>query len=263
MTDLLGTCLSWGDDACVVQPEDGEPVTIPLALVVSGKPVPPRPSVRQRVPAREAQRRAEALFPDLLTEPVGDWLLRRSPTATNRRANSVLAFGPSEVADDVARVVAHYDRPVAAVLADSPEERRLLDLGWVLESDDADSLFQVAGVAQVARALRGADDDDVALVEQDGLARAALGDAASGLAAHDDGWLGFRSVEVDPDRRRQGLALRVMAALTGWGAEQGATTAYLHVLADNAPALALYERLGFRTHHTYRYLTPAAVQDRG
>jgi ribosomal protein S18 acetylase RimI-like enzyme len=45
-----------------------------------------------------------------------------------------------------------------------------------------------------------------------------------------------------------------MAALVGWGAERGATTAYLQVLADNAPALALYDRLGFATHHAYRYL---------
>ena len=48
-----------------------------------------------------------------------------------------------------------------------------------------------------------------------------------------------------------------MAALLEWGAEQGATTAYLQVLGDNAPALALYEGLGFATHHAYRYLTPA------
>ncbi|HEX7839332.1 MAG TPA: GNAT family N-acetyltransferase, partial [Kofleriaceae bacterium] len=46
-----------------------------------------------------------------------------------------------------------------------------------------------------------------------------------------------------------GLALAVMAALLEWGAERGATTAYLQVLGDNAPAIALYERAGFRTVH--------------
>jgi ribosomal protein S18 acetylase RimI-like enzyme len=46
-----------------------------------------------------------------------------------------------------------------------------------------------------------------------------------------------------------------MAGLLEWAAERGATTAYLQVRGDNPAALALYERLGFRTHHGYRYLT--------
>ncbi len=66
----------------------------------------------------------------------------------------------------------------------------------------------------------------------------------------------MRTVEVSPEHRRQGLGRQVLAALVGWGAEQGATTAYLQVLADNEPARALYDGLGFRTHHVHRYLTP-------
>jgi N-acetylglutamate synthase len=264
MTDVLGTCEAYADGVLVVRPEAGDPVTIALADVVSGKPVPPRGSVRDRVPARTAQLRGSALFPDLVVQPLGGvedadtgWLLRDSATATARRANSVLAFGPSGVDDDVERVAAHYARPVAAVLADSPEADRLTGLGWVPESVDSDTLFQVAGTAQVARALRGVDDSGVVVREEAGLAVATAADgAASGVAAYADDWVGFRSLEVGPAHRRRGLALAVMAALVGWGAERGATTAYLQVLADNQPALALYERLGFRTHHRYRYLTP-------
>ena len=47
-----------------------------------------------------------------------------------------------------------------------------------------------------------------------------------------------------------------MAALLEWGAELGATTAYLQVLGHNEPALALYGSMGFTTHHAYAYLTP-------
>ncbi len=47
-----------------------------------------------------------------------------------------------------------------------------------------------------------------------------------------------------------------MAALLAWGAEHGATTAYLQVLGHNEPALALYGSMGFPTHHAYAYLTP-------
>lgn len=265
MTDLLGVCTSWGDGFCVVAPERGDPVRIVLSDIVSGKPVPPRPPVRLRVSPLDAQLRALALFPDLETEPVGDWLLRRSTTASARRANSVLAFEESGVADDYDRVVAFYaattGRPIAAVLPDSAEDALFRGHGWVLESQDADTLFQLAGVAQVGRRLRVFPaGPDVSVTEEDGLAVARVTEdgatVAGGLAAYDRDWVGFRGIEVSPDHRRRGLGLAVMAALVEWGAEQGATTAYLQVLGDNSAALALYDRLGFTTHHAYRYLTP-------
>jgi GNAT superfamily N-acetyltransferase len=262
MTDVLGVCTSWGAGHCVVQPETGDPVRIRLSDIVSGKPVPPRASTRHRATPLEAQRRALALWPDLETEPLGDWLLRRSPTATARRANSVLAFAPAGVPDAYERVVAFYDRPVAAVLPDSDEDALFRGRGWVPESHDADTLFQLASVARTRRELRSRTvaPEDVDLVEvpstEARVVTARIGDAAQGVAAYARDWVGFRSIEVDPARRREGLGLAVMGALLEWGAEQGATTAYLQVLGDNAGALALYRGLGFTTHHAYRYLTP-------
>ena len=73
--DLLGTCLSWGDGECVVAPESGEPVRIALADIVSGKPVPPRPSVRHRVPTREAEVRGLRMFPGTQHSAAGCRLL--------------------------------------------------------------------------------------------------------------------------------------------------------------------------------------------
>jgi ribosomal protein S18 acetylase RimI-like enzyme len=262
MTDVLGVCTSWGDGVCVVQPESGDPVRIRLADIVSGKPVPPRPSPRHRITPLAAQRRALALWPDLETEPLGDWLMRRSPTATARRANSVLAFAPAGVPDAYQRVVAFYDRPVAAVLPDSDEDALFRRHGWGLESHDADTLFQIAGVARTQRALRSRalPSVEVELIDVPSptarVVTARIGDDAQGVAAYDRDWVGFRSIEVGPAQRRQGLGLAVMAALLEWGAEQGATTAYLQVLGDNAAALELYAGLGFATHHAYRYLTP-------
>ena len=84
-----------------------------------------------------------------------------------------------------------------------------------------------------------------------------IGDRASGVAAYAEDWVGFRSIHVAPAYRRQGLALAVMDALLEWGAERGATTAYLQVLGGNAAAIELYAGLGFQTHHAYRYLAPA------
>jgi RimJ/RimL family protein N-acetyltransferase len=264
LTDLLGTCLSWGDGTCVVQPETGPAVTIALADIVSGKPVPPRPSPRHRVTPLAAQRRALALWPDLTTQPLGDWTLRHSSTSTARRANSVLAVAPSGVAGDFEQVVEFYasrtGRPIAAVLPDSPEDALFRGHGWELESNDADTLFQIAPVSQVSREVSRRDfvppQPPMTYDEQGDLVTVRLDDRAMGVAAYGDDWVGFRSIEVAPEQRRQGLGVAVMAALLEWGAERGATTAYLQVLGDNVAALALYERLGFVTHHAYRYLAP-------
>ena len=59
-----------------MRPEAGAEVEIAIADIVSGKPVPPRPSMRDRVPPAEAQIRALALWPDLATAPLGAWMLR-------------------------------------------------------------------------------------------------------------------------------------------------------------------------------------------
>jgi N-acetylglutamate synthase len=269
MTDVLGTCLSWGDGFCVVQPDsaDGlEPVRIPIRDIVSGKPVPPRPSPRLRVEPQDAQVRALALWPDLETQALGSWLLRRSAESTARRANSVLAMTPSGVADDYEAVVAFYEglgqRPIAAVLPDSAEDAMFRAHGWVLESHDEDTVFEIAGVAQARRSLPRtlpASGVDVTLDGDDRLVTAQVRTpdgrlVASGVAAYADDWVGFRSIEVDPAERGRGLGLLVMAELLEWGAERGSTTAYLQVLGDNTRAFALYDGLGFVPHHRYRYL---------
>jgi GNAT superfamily N-acetyltransferase len=82
----------------------------------------------------------------------------------------------------------------------------------------------------------------------------ASGVAAMGDPHSEDDWVGFRTIEVDPAERGRKLGLLVMAELLEWGAELGATTAYLQVLGDNARAHALYDGLGFVEHHHYRYL---------
>ena len=71
----------------------------------------------------------------------------------------------------------------------------------------------------------------------------------------DGDWVGIHTVDVSPDHRRGGLGTRVVAELLDWGASLGATTAWLHVETHNTGASQLYEGLGFRTHHTARYLS--------
>lgn len=270
MTDLLGTCTAWGDGVCVVAPAGGPPVTIALADIVSGKPVPPRPSVRHRVSARDAELHVLSLWPgEVETQALGDWLLRAAPPydgRRRRRANSVLAMGSAgkPTADAVAAVVAFYaerDRPaLAQVEAGSETEAELLGLGWTPLNGEAD--FMIASVAQVLRHTPPGDPGVCLTPVHTSVSGTRADGRARGRAALEGDWVGLHSLWVDPDHRRAGLGAAMVADLLDWGASQGATTAWLHVETDNAGAIALYESLGFRTHHTVRYLEAGAPNQR-
>lgn len=72
-------------------------------------------------------------------------------------------------------------------------------------------------------------------------------------------WLGVSLLEVLPEARRRGFAVAVVRALARWGADEGATRAFLQVEQSNTGAVELYRRLGFTTHHTYlTRVAPAA-----
>lgn len=68
-----------------------------------------------------------------------------------------------------------------------------------------------------------------------------------------DGWAGITAVEVSPAHRRQGLGAAITAAACLQAAQRGPRNVFLQVAVDNAPAIALYERLGFRSSHRYHY----------
>ena len=72
-----------------------------------------------------------------------------------------------------------------------------------------------------------------------------------GFAVAQAGYVGFYDIVTDPRCRRRGLGELLMRGLLAWGRIQGATTAYLQVMLNNPPALALYAKLGFA--ETYRY----------
>ncbi len=284
MTDLLGVCTDWSDGWCVVRPETGDPVRIRLADIVSGKPVPPRPSVRHRVSVQAAERHGLVLWPGIEHIALGEWVLRcdRAPTGRlYKRANSALAIGDPGVPLDEALTTTrdfYATREREALLqvqTESEIEEAGIAAGWrPLPHGEAD--FMMASIASVRRARRRAglpaspgrdpgsgappEGDDPVRVSAEGpraLARWGRPDqpSATGRAALDSEWLCLYDVHVTTDQRRRGLAGRLVDALLEWGAEQGATTAWLHVETDNEAATALYERFGFTRHHTCRYLS--------
>jgi ribosomal protein S18 acetylase RimI-like enzyme len=271
-SDVLGTCTAWGPDSLTVDRDGHGPVVIPLSTVVTGKPVPPRASVRARVGAAEVERHVEALWSQVTTEPLGTWTLRASPPhggRLRRRGNSALAMDDPGIglADAAWRVRRFYTAleqvPTIQVQLGSELERMLTPLGFT-PMGDGDSHAQLAPVAQALRAARAvayelpADLETADLVETAVPAPAAAvtlgGGTARGRGVLSGDWLLVEGLEVDPAHRRRGLATAVLDELLDWGASQGARTAMLHVETANTGAIALYERLGFRTHHTNRYL---------
>ncbi|MGW3247684.1 GNAT family N-acetyltransferase [Streptomyces sp. NPDC001070] len=245
-----------------------------------------------RATARELQELASRGWPARETARLGDWTLRAAGGFT-RRANSVLPLGDPGVplTEAAARVARWYgDRGLPAYVQvttggeDSDEglAQALDRLGWTAEGHtllrtaalapiadlpgaEAVRLSREVDAAWLARYHRTGDLGDEALkvltggpsvwfatVPGDDDATDA-GPAAIGRCVVDGRFASFGAVEVGPAHRRRGLASAVMAALARKALDEGASGAYLQVETDNDGARALYDRMGFTTHHAYHY----------
>ena len=65
--------------------------------------------------------------------------------------------------------------------------------------------------------------------------------------------MGLFDLMVDPEHRGQGFGRGLLEARLNWGFEQGARLAYLQVMANNEPALALQRKYGFSKSYRYWY----------
>lgn len=278
-TDTLGVCVSWGDELVVLHTADGSAVTIEIAHIVSGKPVPPRPSIRSRVSAADAERHVVDLWHGDQVE-VDGWTIRRTPAGPDgrlrKRGNSMLAISDPHHASHPAsaseQAIAHYRAhgqiPYAAVEPEAPAEAALLALGWRPLAEGA-SLMLLAPVSRAVRraaqktARRTAQKISVEADETDESMQAAIRVAGEVVArgravltgrATGADWVGIEDLWVATQHRRTGLAHVMVGDLLDWAASRGAMTAWLHVEESNEAARALYAGLGFDEHHRMRYL---------
>jgi GNAT superfamily N-acetyltransferase len=86
---------------------------------------------------------------------------------------------------------------------------------------------------------------------------ASLADAgqvvACGLGVLETGYFGLFDLITDPHQRNRGYGTKLMASLLHWAQGNGASHAYLQVVARNAPARHLYAKLGFQEAYPYWY----------
>lgn len=269
--------------------KDGVSVRIAESSLVAGKTVPPAPA-RRRGPAasfEELARVTARAWQPLESEPLGEWTLRAAQGFT-RRANSVLPLGDPGIPLDeaLARVTAWYaERGLpayvqAATGAVGTQELLCAELerrGWVNEVSaevrigalapvgDAEADESAVSAVELTRAPDEAwlarygkvRDPELArrmLVEGPSVWFASLGGGrAIGRCVVDGRWAGFAAVTVDPEHRRRGLATAVMTALARRALAEGASAAWLQVETDNPGARALYDGMGFATHHAYHH----------
>jgi ribosomal protein S18 acetylase RimI-like enzyme len=92
------------------------------------------------------------------------------------------------------------------------------------------------------------------VVEQDGAV------LACGQFAREADLAGLYDVFTAPAARGQGLARELCRWMLRRAVEEGARHAYLQVDGDNAPARAVYHRLGFSDAYAYHYRTPETGQ---
>lgn len=74
---------------------------------------------------------------------------------------------------------------------------------------------------------------------------------ATGLGILDRDYIGIYAIHVAEEYRHRGYAAAVVHTLLSEGSKKGATKAYLQVVSDNAPALNLYQKIGFKKLYTY------------
>ncbi len=111
----------------------------------------------------------------------------------------------------------------------------------------------LTGMPEPARSLHGLILNSIAGECGFGVVRVDGEPVACGLGVVERELIGLFDIYTSDTHRGSGYGKTMVAGLLDWARDQGAERAYLQMVEDNAPAKALYERLGFEEIYRYWY----------
>ncbi|NLD37232.1 MAG: GNAT family N-acetyltransferase [Desulfatiglans sp.] len=74
-----------------------------------------------------------------------------------------------------------------------------------------------------------------------------------GLGVLSDGLFGLFDIVTHPQHRNKGYGYKLISGMLQWAFENGASSSYIQVIAENKSAIGLYKRLGYETAYEYHY----------
>ena len=267
LTDVVGDLEAIGA-TLRVRTKRGDVVDVAAGDVVAIKALAAAPVRTGDI--RNLEHAAALAWPGVEQRRLGGWLLRYGRGST-RRANSAV---PLDVptGTDLGAIIEWYAARAVAPLVAAPDRLLRVPQGVPIDAETLVMTGDVTTQRPSTVAIADRPDDewlrlyrrdvpvDVLTAVLDGeVAFATAAGAAVGRGAvteSPDGtrWVGLAAVHVVETARRRGLARELCEALLAWGAQRGATRAYVQVLADNTAATRLYESMGFTVHHRSRYV---------
>jgi GNAT superfamily N-acetyltransferase len=269
LSDVVGHLIE-GDSVLRVRTKRGVVVDVAAADVIAIKALTAAPVRTGDI--RNLEYAAARAWPGVEQQWVDGWLLRYGHGST-RRANSAV---PLEVRGDLSAlpaIIDWYSARGTAPLLVAPDRLFRVPTGVPVDGENVVMTTDLA-ITEPGPTISMAPHPDerwlgiyerdvpvdvlTAVVEGEVVfatrADAAVGRAAVTSAPDGSRWAGLSAVHVVEAHRREGHARALCAALLGWAADRGATRAYVQVLSDNAPAIGLYEAMGFTTQHRVRYV---------
>ncbi|MBN1906694.1 MAG: GNAT family N-acetyltransferase [Deltaproteobacteria bacterium] len=74
-----------------------------------------------------------------------------------------------------------------------------------------------------------------------------------GLGVLSDGLFGLFDIVTHLKHRNKGYGYKLINGMLHWALENGASSSYLQVIAENTPAIGLYKKLDYEIAYGYHY----------